>query len=400
MSNYFFDWKIFVTDELLTRLGSLAGLTDPIASLHPQLEPLVAQLLSVLGRLNVAPRVYSESERTTIALQMLEDAIRHVFAPSARRTLPGYTVNDGAPAQPPIVTHFDRVPLNRASVSEIAGLPGISTAIATRIVSQRRVGPFRSIKDLDVRVVGIGPVLSEQIRPSVTLDLPSTVVSINASGDFDRDWPMLVNQQVGPDPLTRVLQALELLLLQVRAHPQPGPVDLSDALHETAADALHPLEEVEVLFSSRYHTRVVELLTAAVSQIEISMFHIALPDPKHPTSKLLSAVKEAHERGVAVRVMVDSDRQEDPYLSTVINQPAVDYLRAAGVPVRQDTPDKLLHSKCVVIDDDLVLIGSHNWTAGSYYQFDDLTLAIRSASLVAQQRQRFDALWAAASDVH
>lgn len=400
MSDYFFDWKAFVTDELLTRLGSLAGLSDPIATLRPQLEPLAAQLLAALGRRNVAPRVYSESERTTIALQMLEEAIRHVFAPSGRRTLPGYTVNAGAPAQPPIVTHFDRVPINRASVSEIDRLPGISTAIATHIVSQRRFGPFRSIKDLEVRVVGVGPVLSEQIRPSVTLDLPSIMIPINASGDFDLDWPMLLNRQVAPDPLTRVLQALELLLLQVRAHPQPAPVDLSDALHETAAGSLHQLEGIEVLFGSCYHTRVVELLTAAVSQIEISIFHIALPNPNHPTSQLLFAVKAAHERGVAVRVLVDSDRQEDPYLSTVINKPAVDYLRAAGVPVRQDAPDKLLHSKCVMIDDERLLIGSHNWTAGSYFQFDDLTLAIRSASMIAQQRQRFDAMWAAASDAH
>ena len=188
-------------------------------------------------------------------------------------------------------------------------------------------------------------------------------------------------------------------------HRDEGSTQTSDTYaragtRSTPADSLHPLEGVEVLFGSCYHTRLVELLTAAVSQIEISMFHIALPNPNHPTAKLLTAVKEAHERGVAVRVLVDSDRVEDPYLSTVIDKPAVDYLRAAGVPVRQDAPDKLLHSKCVVIDGDHVLIGSHNWTAGSYFQFDDLTLVIRSASMVEQQRQRFDAMWASASDAH
>ena len=81
----------------------------------------------------------------------------------------------------------------------------------------------------------------------------------------------------------------------------------------------------------------------------------------------------------------------------MINKPAVEYLRAAGVSVREDAPDKLLHSKCLTIDDELLLIGSHNWTAGSYFQFDDLTLAIRSAPMVAQQRQRFDQLWAIAA---
>ena len=77
---------------------------------------------------------------------------------------------------------------------------------------------------------------------------------------------------------------------------------------------------------------------------------------------------------------VDRDRDDDPYRSTVINAAAVAWLRDAGVAVRQDATETLLHSKFVVIDADLTLIGSHNWTAGSYFRFDDLTLAIRSTA--------------------
>lgn len=400
MNGYFFDWKVFVTDELLTRLSTLAGLSDPISAVRPQIEPLAAQLLTALGRRNVAPRIFSESERTAIALQMLQEAVSHVLAPARRRTIPGYTLKAAVADQRPTVSHFDRLPINQASADEIDRLPGVSTNLAARIVDQRRLRPFRSMKDLDERVAGIGPVLTEQLGPTVTLALPSVVLPIKLTGDFDQDWPTLVNQQAASDPLARVLQALELLLLQIRAHPKPAPVELPDGLADTTVGSLHSLEEVEVLFGTCYHARLIELLTAAVSKIEISMFHIALTTPNHPTSKLLFAVKAAHERGVAVRVLVDSDRREDPYLSTVINKPAMDYLRAAGVPVRQDAPDKLLHSKCLIIDDGLLLIGSHNWTAGSYFQFDDLTLAIRSAPMVALQRQRFDALWATASDTY
>jgi phosphatidylserine/phosphatidylglycerophosphate/cardiolipin synthase-like enzyme len=97
---------------------------------------------------------------------------------------------------------------------------------------------------------------------------------------------------------------------------------------------------------------------------------------------------------VAVRVLTDSDRVEDPYLSTVINGPAIAVLRGAGVPVRVDTPEALLHSKFLVIDDDLAVVGSHNWSAGSYFTFDDLSLALRSAALAAELAARFDGLWA------
>jgi phosphatidylserine/phosphatidylglycerophosphate/cardiolipin synthase-like enzyme len=97
-----------------------------------------------------------------------------------------------------------------------------------------------------------------------------------------------------------------------------------------------------------------------------------------------------------VRVLVDQDRDEDPYRSTVINEIAVGFLRDAGVDVWRDAPATLLHSKFVLIDSDLTVIGSHNWSAGSYFQFDDMSLAIRSAATTAAQRARFDVLWAAA----
>lgn len=397
---YFFDWKAFVTDALLARLSRLAGLDEPISALRPEIEPLAAQLLAALGRRNVAPRIYSEAERTAIAVHMVQAALSHALAPARRRALPGYTVKAGAAAQPPTVVQFDRISLNQASAAQLDHVPGVGRSLATRIVKQRRIRPFRSLKDLDERVADVGPGLLEQIGSAVTLAMPSAVVPVVTKGDFDQDWPTLVNQQVAPDALTRVLQALEMLLLQARAEPNPAPVDLPDNIADSTIPALHPLEEIEVLFGTHYHTRLIQLLTAAVSRVEISMFHIALPTANHPTSKLLSAVKAAHERGVAIRVLVDSDRREDPYLSTVINKPAVEYLRAAGVSVREDAPDKLLHSKCLTIDDELLLIGSHNWTAGSYFQFDDLTLAIRSAPMVAQQRQRFDRLWATAAGTH
>ena len=398
MNGYFFDWKVFVTDELLARLSILAGLSDPVSAVRPQIEPLATQLLTALGRRNVAPRIYSESERTAIALQMIQEAVSHVLAPVRRRTIPGFTLQAGVAAQRPTVSHLERIPINQATAGEIDRLPGVSSNLAARIVSQRRLRPFRSIKDLDERVPGVGPTIAGQLRSTVTLALPSVVLPVETKGDIDEDWPTLVNRQVASDPLTGILKALELLLLQIRAHPKSAPVDLPDSLTDTPVGPLHPLEEVEVLFGTCYHTRLIELLTTAVSRIEICMFHIALTSPNHPTSKLLFEVKAAHERGVSVRVLVDSDRHEDPYLSSVINKPAVEYLRASGVPVRQDAPDKLLHSKSLIIDDGLLLIGSHNWTAGSYFQVDDLTLAIRSEPMVARQRQRFDTFWATASD--
>ncbi|HYO92481.1 MAG TPA: phospholipase D-like domain-containing protein, partial [Pyrinomonadaceae bacterium] len=69
------------------------------------------------------------------------------------------------------------------------------------------------------------------------------------------------------------------------------------------------------------------------------------------------------------------------------------YLEENGVSCKFDRQERLLHSKYLIIDNSLLIIGSHNWSAGSFFQFDDLSLAVRSTDLVAQQLSRFNALW-------
>ena len=59
--------------------------------------------------------------------------------------------------------------LNRATETELAGLPGIGPALARRIVAWREEqGRFRSVDELE-EVVGIGPSLLERLRPLVTV---------------------------------------------------------------------------------------------------------------------------------------------------------------------------------------------------------------------------------------
>ena len=123
-----------------------------------------------------------------------------------------------------------------------------------------------------------------------------------------------------------------------------------------------------------------------------------MPEPSHPTRVLLDALIAAHNRGVAVRVLLDADRPEDPYRSSVINAAAQAYLTAAGIPVQFDSTERLLHSKYLVADGSLVILGSHNWSAGSYFVYDDLSLVIQSGELAQTLTTRFASLWQEANE--
>ncbi len=54
---------------------------------------------------------------------------------------------------------------NGASVELLASLPRVGPGLAKSIVAERTRGPYRSIRDLDRRVRGIGPVTRAGIAP-------------------------------------------------------------------------------------------------------------------------------------------------------------------------------------------------------------------------------------------
>ena len=63
-----------------------------------------------------------------------------------------------------------RLDLNRASVTDLAALPGIGPSRARRIADHRaRHGPFRVLEDLDA-IPGIGPKTLARLRPFVTCE--------------------------------------------------------------------------------------------------------------------------------------------------------------------------------------------------------------------------------------
>ena len=79
-------------------------------------------------------------------------ALRRLYRPGGLGRQPPVVVA-AAPPPPP----DDRLDVNRASIAELRGLPGIGPVGAGRIVEEREQnGPYRSVGDL-VRVAGFGP---------------------------------------------------------------------------------------------------------------------------------------------------------------------------------------------------------------------------------------------------
>ncbi|MCA9545813.1 MAG: DUF1669 domain-containing protein, partial [Myxococcales bacterium] len=109
---------------------------------------------------------------------------------------------------------------------------------------------------------------------------------------------------------------------------------------------------VEVLFSPQHKpiTRSVrKLIQRAGWKIDIAVFFLT---HKGITEDLI----KAHRRGVEVRVILDATAAKNGYSKHEL-------LRAAGIPLKIEHWGGKMHMKSAVIDEEVVITGSMNWTS-------------------------------------
>lgn len=396
MTYYKINWSQFVTDASLAILAGQVG--APLTQSVAELRPFVASICASAGGLPVSEQPLDEAARTAVVLRLVNEGVGHALHTAnegGRRVPDNYVQTAGAGMLAEIVTPVTPLNLNTASVKELVPLPGIGPTLAARIVGERLArGAYSSLDDLDRRVEGVGPAIVAKIRYRVRFGSP-----LEATNTAVPDLAWLVARMPGATVWEQLVAALDAVATACAADPhpatkeyQPRDFDLALAEPESLADW------VGVLSGLDYFRRLPALLQNVTTSLDVCLFHIALPEPTHPTRLLLAALVAAHNRGVAVRVLLDADRPEDPYRSSVINAPAQVYLTAAGIPVQFDSTERLLHSKYLVADGSLVILGSHNWSAGSYFAYDDLSLVIQSVELAQTLSARFVSLWQEASE--
>jgi len=111
---------------------------------------------------------------------------------------------------------------------------------------------------------------------------------------------------------------------------------------------------VEAFFASPYvdqaiEPRIISAIASAQSRILVAMYSFT-------DDEIGQALMQAHQRGVKVYVLLDDGQDSD---SQGREFPR---LQDAGIPIGVEHLNGLLHHKFAVVDGDLVITGSYNWT--------------------------------------
>lgn len=388
-------WADLATDQLLDDLSAGCG-SAPIAD-KSGCRIILARMFEVAGGVPISDYEWVEAD---LADRLLRDVATTYLARVLPRnvSLSGVAFVDSALPFHSEAVAARVVPVNWCSAAELAVLPIIGPATANRIVAERNAsGSFHDLEDLSRRVGGFGEDSARRLRGVLSFHLSQSAANENTAqlGGVDA---FVVAARVGGflaggDPVKGTLGAL---LAVVANHPSPAhrnrrAMPVSRGLIDTMG--WFNCDWTAALIDEDYLSALPDLLAGTTTSIDMCMFHVAVGVHTRP---MIDALLAASQRGVAVRVLLDQDRPDDPYNSTVINTAARRLLEAGGVPARYDPSDRLLHSKYLVLDSHTVVIGSHNWSAGSFASSDDVSAAIRSASLASSLTQRFETLWNAA----
>lgn len=101
---------------------------------------------------------------------------------------------------------------------------------------------------------------------------------------------------------------------------------------------------------------------------------------------LAQALIDQHRKGLDVKVITDNDKIYDRG-SDIID------MKKAGVPVKIDDTRHHMHHKFAIVDHEILINGSYNWTrSADEYNHENLIIT-RDEALVKAFRTEFNALW-------
>ena len=138
----------------------------------------------------------------------------------------------------------------------------------------------------------------------------------------------------------------------------------------TAAMAEQPVNGQE------YVDQVISLLKNAKTSIKFSMYEVVydFKNPSSAQSKLLWELKNAYQRGVDVQIVLDNPRYYE-------HPAGANFLAKYKIPHKIDAqtfgPLEKKHMKAFLIDDKILVIGSHNWNSDSANSSNEYSIIVR-----------------------
>jgi len=150
------------------------------------------------------------------------------------------------------------------------------------------------------------------------------------------------------------------------------------------------LQSELILNEDYFHVAHREIQNAKESIYLIAYLFILYDYQEAYSNRLLEDLIGAHERGVAVHVVLEYPKPEYMDEEGPANQKVYEKLKAAGIDVRFDKPERTTHSKVLVIDRETIIAGSHNYSFSGLKYNNETSLLLRDREKAKRTIEYFE----------
>jgi phosphatidylserine/phosphatidylglycerophosphate/cardiolipin synthase-like enzyme len=161
------------------------------------------------------------------------------------------------------------------------------------------------------------------------------------------------------------------------SYPQPG------IRANTTGSSPQAVVEAKLLLDRDYFTALLDGFDRARTEIFLSAYLFrTIENARGYPEAVLKHLVAAVRRGVRVDVVLERNKNSDDLNRN--NAETSERLKQAGIRVCMDAPDRVTHTKLVVIDRRYLLIGSHNLTHAALKFNHEASVWIDSAPLAEE----------------
>lgn len=140
--------------------------------------------------------------------------------------------------------------------------------------------------------------------------------------------------------------------------------------------------QVDVFFSPQdkiISKQIIPILKSAKKYIYIPIFFLT-------RKELIPVLKEAHDKNIDIKIIIDANSSNSKY--SIHNE-----LRNYGIKVKVENYAGKMHSKTIIIDDKISIIGSMNFSNNGEKRNDENVLIIRNEKITKTLKSNFLYLW-------
>jgi cardiolipin synthase len=154
-----------------------------------------------------------------------------------------------------------------------------------------------------------------------------------------------------------------------------------------------PARDVQVISDREYFEVVQTCFKEAQSSIKVMMFEASYYEkyPNSPTNVLIRELIAAHKRGVSVKVILE--RRDERQRASVTNEKTGSMLSREGVDVVYDPATVTTHTKLLIVDGTISVVGSTNWTYSALEKNHEVSVLVRSSEVAQRLQDYFQTIW-------